>query len=543
MSHELRTPLNAILGFAQIIEPSPNLTAEDRENLRIIHRSGEHLLTLINQALDLAKIEAGRMGLFPTNFDLYCLLDELQDMFQLRAKKQDLELFFQRSADVPQYVRADEVKLRQVLINLLSNAIKFTQIGGVFVRVRPKTAGSPATDSVQNTTKITNQEKENLSASENLTASDSETSDSAEIPPTTERSNSGKPPEKNNLNLADSLLLEFEIEDTGVGIEPAELENLFQAFVQTESGQKAQQGTGLGLTIGRQFVRLMGGDITVESQLDRGTIFRFEIAVKVVDAVAISAPKTEREVIGLEPDSPEYRILIVDDREDNCQLLVKILSPLGFLLQVARNGIEAVEIWENWQPHLILMDLRMPVMDGYEATIEIRAKIQQREEDRDASSPTAIPNPDFPIPKIIALTASTVEERRSFALLVGCDDFIRKPFRKTDIFELLHKHLGVNYIYSDLTSSAPTGDRNAISEFNSIAFLGSVPRMPAEWVANMRQAIRSADFDLIAATIEEIRSDFPEFARILQSNLDNFDYPAILNLIAESERSNTGGES
>jgi signal transduction histidine kinase/ActR/RegA family two-component response regulator len=543
MSHELRTPLNAILGFAQIIEPSPNLTAEDRENLRIIHRSGEHLLTLINQALDLAKIEAGRMGLFSTNFDLYRLLDELQDMFQLRAQKQDLELFFQRSADLPQYVRTDEVKLRQVLINLLSNAIKFTQTGGVFVRVRPKTSGTPATDSVEDATAITDRETENFSTSENLTDSDSETSNAAEIPPTGDRSDSESSSETNNLNLADSLLLEFEIEDTGVGIDPAEQENLFQAFVQTESGKRTQQGTGLGLTIGRQFVRLMGGDITVESQLNRGTIFRFEIAVKVVDAVAIAASKTEREVIGLEPDSPEYRILIVDDREDNRQLLLKMLSPLGFAVREARNGTEAVEIWENWQPHLILMDLRMPVMDGYEATIEIRAKIQEREEEQPASSRMDLPNPEFPIPKIIALTASTVEERRSFALLVGCDDFIRKPFRKTEIFDLLHKYLGVNYIYSDLISSDPTGDRMALSESTSSASLDSIPAMPAEWIAKMRQAIRSADFDLIAVIIEEIRSSFPEFARVLQSNLDNFDYPAILNLIAESERSNTGGES
>jgi PAS domain S-box-containing protein len=541
MSHELRTPLNAILGFAQIIEPSPNLTAEDRENLRIIHRSGEHLLTLINQALDLAKIEAGRMELFPTNFDLYRLLDDLQDMFQLRAQNQDLQLLFLRSTDVPQYVRTDEVKLRQVLINLLSNAIQFTPAGGVSVRVRPAAArnlqdamdrfdraptAEPSWNEAANKKIGT---AENPTNSENVTINSLLASTGAKT---------------DGLDMSAALFLEFEVEDTGVGIAPAELGNLFQAFVQTQSGQTTQTGTGLGLTIGRQFVRLMGGDIDVESQVDRGTIFRFQVAVKVVDEVELAAPKIDREVIGLAPNQPVYRILIADDREDNCQLLVKMLSPLGFLLQQARNGAEAVEIWEIWQPHLILMDLRMPVMDGYEATIEIRARIQQREEEQAASEETNVCSRESPIPKIIALTASTIEERRSFALLVGCDDFIRKPFRKTDIFDTLNKHLGVNYTYSSSgsTDSSPAGDRNPLSDLLSNAVLAFLPKLPAEWIGNMRQVIRSADFDLIAATIEEIRADFPEFTQILQGYLDNFDYQKILNLIAEAEESNNADE-
>ncbi|MGL5065094.1 MAG: response regulator [Microcoleus sp.] len=501
MSHELRTPLNAILGFTQIVEPSPNLTAEDRENIRIIHRSGEHLLTLINQALDLAKIEAGRMTLLPINFDLYRLLDELQDMFQLQAQNRDLQLLFLRSTDVPQYVRTDEIKLRQVLINLLSNALKFTLTGGVSVRVKPVAKPGLSVNSLS--------DREDLKA---------------------------------QLNTGDLQFLEFEIEDTGVGIAEAELQHLFQAFVQTESGQTTQQGTGLGLTIGRQFVRLMGGDITVESQIDRGSVFRFAIEVNVVDGTAIAVPKIAREAIGLTPHLPEYRILIVDDREDNRQLLVKMLSTLGFSVQQANNGQEAVEVWENWQPHLILMDLRMPVMDGYEATIEIRTRIQQREEELAANEETDVFGPESPIPKIIALTASTIEERRSFALLVGCDDFIRKPFRKTDILDALNKHLGVNYIYSDSPEAVSGGDRDALSDLFLNDVLACVPKLPAEWIGKMRQVIRSADFDLIAATIEEVRGEFPEFTQILQGYLDNFDYQKILNLIAEAEESHNADE-
>jgi signal transduction histidine kinase/response regulator RpfG family c-di-GMP phosphodiesterase len=542
MSHELRTPLNAILGFTQIIESSPNLTPEDRENIRIIYRSGEHLLTLINQALDLAKIEAGRMTLFPTSFDLYDLLDELEDMFQLRAKNQGLQLVFQRVSDIPQYVRSDEVKLRQVLINLLSNAMKFTQIGGVSVKVRRKAEVCSAEDLITNVReKREEKEGEIISSSKNLTNSEFRASNSPGNPNISSQFEGELLAKMDRLNISSSLFLEFEIEDTGVGIAPEELGNLFQAFVQTESGQKSQQGTGLGLTISRQFVRLMGGDLTVESQLKRGTIFRFEIQVSAVDAIAIAAPKISREVIGLEPDGPCYRILIVDDREDNRQLLVKMLSPLGFVLQEASNGIEAVKIWESWQPHLILMDLQMPVMDGYEATIEIKAKIQQREEEQQGNLEMDIPNPEFPIPKIIALTASTLEERRSFALLVGCDDFIRKPFRKTDIFDTLHKHLGLSYIHADLTGSDSMVDRNKLSN-SSNAVLAHLPKLPAEWVDNMRQVIRSADFDLIGRTIEKLSDGHPEFAKILQGHLDNFDYQNILNLIAESQKLNSTGE-
>ena len=539
MSHELRTPLNAILGFTQIIAPSPNLTAEDRENIRIIYRSGEHLLTLINQALDLAKIEAGRMMVFPSNFDLYDLLQEVEDMFQLRARNQGLQLVFERNTDVPQYLRADVVKLRQVLINLLSNAIKFTKIGGVSVRVRRQALGGSAAGDVSDVidrmyreeTTGNDSEQEIVTAPENPTNLDGLTID---LSPDTENLT------ENNLDLAGLLCLQFEVEDTGSGISPEELSNVFQAFVQTESGQKAQKGTGLGLTICSQFVRLMGGNITVESHVEGGTIFRFGIQVNVVDAASIRAPEISREVIGLAPDVPRYRILVVDDREDNRQLLVKMLSPLGFAVQEASDGITALEIWENWEPHLILMDLQMPLMDGCEATLEIRNRIQHREENQATSEEINVSALKPLIPKIVALTASTVEGRRSLALLVGCDDFITKPFRKTDIFDILHKHLGVQYLYSDSTESIDSGDRHNRSDAQSNAVLAYLPKLPAEWMDNMKQAIRSADFDLIARKIEEIRDAYPELAAILQGHLDNFDYQKILNLIAEGEESDRG---
>ncbi|WP_293146461.1 MULTISPECIES: response regulator [unclassified Microcoleus] len=509
MSHELRTPLNSILGFAQIMEGSSNFTVENHENLSIIRRSGEHLLALINEVLDLSKIEAGRMILDPKDFDLYRLLDDLQDMFQMRAKNQEVQLLFQRANDVAQYVRTDDVKLRQVLINILSNAIKFTEQGSIVLRVS-QLEKSRIVDLLGNPTACIDTTKSIRDFATNRI-------DVATVVPTDE---------PDDLTDERVIFLQFEIEDTGVGIASEELGNIFKAFVQTSSGQRTQKGTGLGLTITRQFVRLMGGEIVVESELERGTNFKFEIPVGVVDVANIPAPEINREVTGLEPNQPCYRILIVDDREDNRQLLVKILSPLGFGVREASDGCEAIEIWENWQPHLILMDLRMPVMDGYEATKEIRNRIQQQEQERQENGSV--------IPKIVALTASTIEEKRSSALSIGCDDFISKPFRKTDIFDTLHKHLGVRYLYSYSTDFIPTGDRHNQSDATSNAALAYSPALPAEWIENMRQVIRSADFDLIARTIEQLRYDRPEFAEILQDHLNNFDYQKILTLIAEA---------
>ncbi|MEG3882193.1 response regulator, partial [Microcoleus sp. herbarium7] len=192
--------------------------------------------------------------------------------------------------------------------------------------------------------------------------------------------------------------------------------------------------------------------------------------------------------------------------------------------------------------HLILMDVRMPVMDGYEATKQIKSRIQQREQEQQGNGEMSISPPDSPIPKIVALTASTIEGRRSFALLVGCDDFISKPFRKTEIFETLNKHLGVKYLYSNSADFISTGDRSNQSDSTSNAVLAYLPQLPAEWVENMKQVIRNADFDLIARTIEEIRDAHPEFAEILQDHLNNFDYQKILNLIAEAEESENADE-
>lgn len=461
MSHELRSPLNTILGFAQLMQRSSTLESEDRENVQIINRSGEYLLSLINNVLELSKIEAGRIVLNESNFDLTRMLDDLEDMFWLKAEANRLQLFFERGPNLPQYVRTDEVKLRQVMINLLNNAIKFTKNGGVLVRIK---------------------------------------------------------------NQAASNLLHFEIEDTGPGISPDELENIFEAFTQTQTGKKAKEGTGLGLAITRSFVQLMGGEISVSSQVGRGTIFKFDVTVSMVDATDIEIKQPMRRVIALELNQPRYRILIVDDKWDNRQLLLKLLSPLGFELQEASNGQEAVEIWENWQPHLIWMDMRMPVMDGCEATKEIRKK----EEDREIPQ-SPVTNPQT---VIIAITASSFEEEKAVILAAGCDDFVRKPFREEIIFEKMAEFLGVRYLYQEEQVQSPS-DQSATA-FSETSIGEALMLMPTEWIEQLHHAALCIDNDKILGLISQLPPNQATLAEVLEDLVNQFRCDRIVNLIEDA---------
>ncbi|WP_371357375.1 ATP-binding protein, partial [Hydrocoleum sp. CS-953] len=477
MSHELRTPLNAILGFSQIMMRSPVLSKEDRENTTIIYKSGNYLLTLINNILDLSKLEAGKMTLNGTNVDLYSLLNELEDLLHLTAENKGLTLIFDHQDDVPQYIYTDETKLRQVLINLINNGIKFTKRGGVSVTVtsqkesllnssleRRKSSGKNSSferreSSGKNSSLDRGESSGKNSSFERRESSGKNSSfergKSSGKNPFLERGENEESPlnlslkkVKNGENNEESPLnppfesgesggkvfergesyekvfergknkatIIFEVRDTGAGIAEEEMSKLFEAFAQTETGKNSQEGTGLGLPISRKFVNLMGGDITVKSQVGKGTTFKFDIEVEVVNKQDIEIQENPRHVIALQPNQPRYKILIVDDRPINRLLLIKLLQPLGFELKEATNGKEAVDIWDNWQPHLIWMDMRMPVMDGYEATQHIKGTTK--------GNATAI----------IALTASVLEEQKAIILSAGCDDFVRKPFREATIF-------------------------------------------------------------------------------------------------------------
>jgi len=319
MSHEIRTPMNAILGYTQLMLRDPSLGIDAKTNLTIIGRSGEHLLTLINDVLDMSRIEAGRTELKPVTFNLSGLLDDLAAMFRLRAQAKALQFEMVVDGETVPYVAADEGRIRQALINLLSNAIKFTERGRITLHV------------------------------------------------TLEQ------------RTADGLWLSACVEDTGSGITEEEQKKLFEPFTQTKSGRDAQEGTGLGLAISRKYARLMGGDVVLTSSTANGSTFRFEIPVERGDAGVAVRRSPARRVIGIKAGREAPRILIVDDQVENRDWLMKMLSSIGFSVRSADDGEQAIESWEEWNPQLILMDVHMPVMDGLKATRRIKTDPRGKE--------------------------------------------------------------------------------------------------------------------------------------------------------------------
>ncbi len=458
MSHELRTPMNAILGFTQLMSNDPNLNTSQRENLNIINRSGEHLLYLINNVLEMSKIEAGKVVLQERAFDLHLMLANLVEVFRLRSEEKGLTLDFILGENVPPYVITDEGRLRQVLMNLLGNAIKYTQTGGVTLRVDASLPG-----------KALDQDK------------------------------------------ASSY---FEVQDTSPGIEAEELAKIFDPFVQSVSGQEHHEGTGLGLSISRQFVRLMAGDLTVSSVIGDGSIFKFEVLVGLADKSIIQVAYPQHRPLGLAPGGPNYRILVVEDSETNRVLLVKLLESLGFEVQEAVNGQEAIEISESWQPHLIWMDMRMPVMGGREATKRIKA----------TPKGSAIP--------IIALTASAFEEDREQIMAAGCDDFVRKPFKQADIVNMLTKHLQVSFVYEDKqTKPSPVDTPETDLSYSENLTPEALQALPASWLADLKNETVKADLFNILALIDQIREDDPAVADALYELANNYEHNKILKYL------------
>ncbi len=461
MSHELRTPLNAILGFAQLMVRRNTVGPKDRNNLDIILQSGEHLLTLINQVLDMSKIEAGRMTLQEKPFNLYALMEELESMFRLRAREKQVELVMDVDPDMPPIIIADETKLRQVLINLLNNALKFTVQGGVHLQVCYESGTAVSTIPVH--------------------------------------------------------LLHFTVADTGPGIEPDELDKVFEAFVRAKAGIQSNEGTGLGLTLSRQFARLMGGDMTVRNVKDEpgyGAIFEFTIRVRPGDDPAEPGGDNSLRIIGLAPDQPEIRVLIVDDNWENRQVLVQLLRPLGFAVQEAVDGKVAVDAWRHWQPHLILMDMHMPEMDGYEATRAILTQADGQE------------------PVIIAITASAFSHEREAILSAGCRDFIRKPVRTGYILEVIQKHLAVQYLYAEATEMATAVPSTTGANGAEAKDAGPLP--PA-LLAQLQQATAQADMAQIENLVTAVSQYNPSLAEELQRLADEFEYGKILTRLQTEE--------
>jgi signal transduction histidine kinase/DNA-binding response OmpR family regulator len=445
MSHELRTPLNAILGFAQIMSRDSSLKKEQQENLSIIGRSGEHLLALINDVLDMSKIESGQIGINADDFDLHYLLDSVKEMLEQRAKTKGLQLVFTCADELPQYIGTDKKKLSQVLLNLLGNAVKFTKSGFVSLQV--------------------------------------DLDDRAES--------------KTDL----SIHLRFAIEDSGPGIAPNEMNLLFEPFVQTESGRKSEEGTGLGLSISRKFVELMGGTLQASSTFGQGTRFEFAIPVRLSAAVPLVRQQVRR-VTGLVNPHPIHRILVVDDHWENRRLLVKLLEPVGFEVKEAANGQEAIACWQTWKPHLIWMDMRMPVLNGFEATQRIKAHLQGQ------------------ATIVIALTASALYEEIPVIRSAGCDDFVRKPFLECEIFDKIGQYLNVQYTYRTLTVNPPEPVISLTQEALAV--------MPQSWLADLSQASAKLDMETIADLIGQIPEEHIALRQSIQAKVDNFDFDHIV---------------
>ncbi len=447
MSHEIRTPMNAILGFSQLMLRDQDVTPRQCQYLGTINRSGEHLLALINDILEMSKIEAGRTTLNPSTFDLPALLKDLEMMFRVRTDEKKIGFSVDTIGDVPQYIVSDINKLRQVFINVLGNAVKFTEQGGVGLRVRADRA------------------------------------------------------------VATGPFLLVEIEDTGPGISPEDQDKLFRHFEQTKTGQQAGTGTGLGLAISQEFVRLMGGAITVNSQVGKGSVFVIHLPLKEGEAQAVQVKDRPRHVLRLQPGQATCRVLIADDVEDNRQLLAQLLAPVGFEVRLATNGAEAVQEFEEWRPHLILMDFRMPVMDGHEAIRRIRAVAGGE------------------APRIIAVTASAMDENRQMLLGVGANDFIAKPIQEVEVFQKIHAHLGVEYVYAD---HPPDAAPEEAAELTPESLAG----WPPDLVDPMREAVITADLDQLLARIQEVEVRDPRIARGLRRLAEGFQYQKLLDLLS-----------
>ncbi|MGY6277733.1 ATP-binding protein [Methylomonas sp. MgM2] len=454
MTHELRTPMNAVLGFSRLMQSDKTLTEEQREVLDIINRSGNHLLSLINQVLDMAKIESGRMVVENAPFDLGATIRDVIDMMRERAASKGLDLYIDQGSSFPRVINADAVKFKHILINLLGNAIKYTLKGQVILRLHTQSKSAD-----------------------------------------------------------DPLVLICEVEDTGVGIANEDLSRIFDAFVQV--GKIAEQhGTGLGLVITKQYVELMGGHITVDSEPGKGSLFRVFLPAARVDEseLEIGPEPNVLNVIGLEPGQPSYRILIAEDQPDSRLLLKRLLGAVGFSVFEASNGFEAIEGFKRNRPDFIWMDSRMPIIDGITATKTILAM------------------PEAEGLKIAAVTASTNQDQRKALLDAGVCAIVYKPYRDEEIFECMARHLGVRYVYEE--GSAPHANGNGMNRSELAERLKGASR---EWLDNLRDAAIELDVERCLDIAKQIQPEDALLAASLKELVNQFNFAKIIDLIPSGQ--------
>lgn len=447
MSHEIRTPMNAILGYAQLLQRDRTLRPEQLQKVGVIFSSGDHLLTLLNDILHMSRIEAGRVDLALEPFDLHQLMHSVRLMFAGIALDRKVGLEMFIAADVPQVIEGDAGKVRQVLINLIGNAMKFTERGHVHVRV----------------------------------AAESDESGHRVV---------------------------VSVEDTGAGISRSELSRIFGAFEQAELGAQAG-GTGLGLAIGLQLARLMDGDLTATSKPGVGSTFRFAFRARRCSSENLAEGHMST-ILGLSPGERRPKILVVDDQPDNRALLRELLETIGYQVQVARTGEQAIELYASWDPELILMDLMMPGIGGLEAIRRLRA-----------SGSTTL---------IVALTASSMDQEGTEAIIAGANAVWWKPYQESDLLEKIRVLLGVTYTRAELPAARPvsTADLPPNSKVPSrdlAATLGLLPHGLRERLRDSALRARASDLHVL---IDEVARHSPEAADALRLRLETYRYDAIV---------------
>ena len=466
MSHEIRTPMNAILGYAQLLRRDPGLGGEQKQKLDIIHSSGAHLLTLINDILEMSKIEAGRATLTVEPFDLPEMLNDVRLMFRELTEDKGLRLTFEQDPHLPRALAGDAVKVRQVLINLLSNAVKFTERGRVAVRVSSRAGATQ-----------------------------------------------------------DRHVVAIAVEDTGPGIEPRNLTRIFDAFDQADSKVRIG-GSGLGLAISRSFARLMHGDLVVESTPGKGSVFTFSFEAGAAASGAIPEPVVQPVPTGLDADQPGWKLLIVDDVPTNRDLLDELLSRTGFATRTAASGEEALEVFHEWHPDLVLMDVRMPGMGGLEAVRRLR----------EGGSKAAI----------VAITASSLAEAEGEARAAGVDGFLRKPYREGELFAVIGDRLGVRYVYDGSTVARPSAraDRRAVGGSTLSQRLSELP--PA-----LIDQLREAAIAGRAKRLESLADLAGQYSAAVSAEIRglarNFQYDVLVSALRpgtrDADRRDSGGTS
>ncbi len=467
MSHEIRTPMNAILGYAQLMKRDASLLPEQRRNLDIIGRSGNHLLDIINDILEMSKIEAGHITLNKETVNFAEMLSDIESMFRLRCEEKGLVLLFEGCTPLSQILNMDQGKVRQVLVNLLGNAIKFTGEGGIALRI-------------------------------------SQNSESLPIEGGSDQTVSGE-----------RVRITIEVEDSGCGISPEGFSRVFESFEQVGSKNNHEGGTGLGLAISRKYAQILEGDLRLaRSELNKGSLFQFTFMAEIGDEQMIDSRQlAARTVKGIAGDKREWRVLVVDDRETNRELLLQMLEGIGFKVRQAEDGVEAIKHFEAWQPDVILMDLMMPVMDGYQATNKIKS----------------MPRGD--ITPIIAVSASVMEENDTKAIKCGADLFLRKPFREEELLEYIRLLTGIEYLYA---KEPEEEEETAIVVINRAQNPWNVDSLNS-----IKAAVESGDMHLLQDILNRKMPEDPLTVQKLKALAENYDYINLSNwlnlMLSESD--------